>query len=729
MTSLPHASGSTPRRKTARMSTGGRPPRKPSPSAFFDLEAEESEDGKGDDVRSQYEGSFICDDDEEAEEEEEEEDPRDYIPWEPSPPLPPKSLPAESQSLTSGKLVPNVQQTSTQGMTTRAKAKKVGATTSSSTSTASGTSIPAQKQLDTLGHDRSGSMSMRGIPSSAVVYGDSLVDTQRRLAFAPTPRVTQETQSASPGVRVTPRSDLQELVHLNIPIAEYNEFRRFMDTLKTPEKPNERGCISDLEYHGGQIGERSCISDTKYPGGEVASFTIGLVTSNLLLSGSGIRRPVDKGKAPMRGGPDPGIAQSLEITGDQDDTPSKTLKLSAKPKAAKSTQKRKRVESTDEPPSVPGSSAVPASALAAFNAAKAEAADASPTPPPVKKTKKINKPAAEPQVFLEEDSIRRVMDLPVKCEVMKAHLQDDMLVATYQSLNLPNLRAFNFHIWSSSKGPGNQRISLYANHIGLILQVLWAFVNFVRKKHIVNLSRSDPQIFQAVNRGIEKDRTKWTLCVDGTTAVCVSVCTVVQSSLQEIGPVNAPSAENANSVPLLKYITGIPLCQEWERATAVCGMVLQDEELYAQINEDAVTFGTRSTTNQRLAKLQSKQTGMKGIPSASTSYSSQSYSFDKSIPYDSSVPVFDGRNREFDVANNIDNLAAILPKYSSDDGEIPNGACVVVAYTVSTYRSAKHQKQNISFNVQWIVVLGDKPVRQLIAAADDEEEDEEENGE
>ncbi|KAK7022641.1 hypothetical protein R3P38DRAFT_3196041 [Favolaschia claudopus] len=699
MPSSPAATGpSTPRRKTARMSTGGRPPRKPSPSAYLDLEAEESDDGDGGEVRSQYGGSFICDDEEGEDEQEEEEQgqvlclieivdssvdlqcDRDYIPWEPSPPPAPKAFPSTSESILSNKDAPEIQTTSTPGMVTRAKARKEGATTSSSTSTLSGSSTQSQKVLNPLAHDRTHSTSMKGIPSGSVTFGDVPPDTQRKLVYSKPQSAVRERQPA-----------VEEHVQLSLPLAEYKEFREFMDSLKTPVKKK----LPDVVPVPAQSDVDSGANDS-----------------------SASR---DKGKTPIRGGQIRSLAPPVDIIGDRGspDTPFSKPEPKSKPAA----RKRQRVDSIDEPAPPPASTALPASAMAAFNAAKAQAnsysastsAKPGPSKPPAKKTKKA---PAEPLVFFEEDNVRCVTYS--KCEVMKPHLQDSMLAAAYERLNLPNLRAFNFNIWSSRPGPGNQRLSLYANHIGLILEVLWGFANLLRKDHIVNLSRMTPCIFQAVNRIHDKDRTKWTLCIDGATAICVSVGTVVQSSLQNYTPVNAPSRDNAGTVPLLKFVTAIPLCQEWERATAVIGMVFQDPELYAQIYEDAVTFGTRSTNHERLNKNRSKNTGMKGIPSGSTAYSNQPYTFDKAIPYDSDVPVYDARNAQFNVAKEIDNLAAILPKYKSDDGEIPNGACVAVGYTVSTYFSAKHQKQNVSFNIQWVVVLGEKPDGPIVDADDDE---------
>lgn len=61
----------------------------------------------------------------------------------------------------------------------------------------------------------------------------------------------------------------------------------------------------------------------------------------------------------------------------------------------------------------------------------------------------------------------------------------------------------------------------------------------------------------------------------------------------------------------------------------------------------------------------------------------------------------------FDITEDIDDLENKLPRYEDYDGEVPNGACALVAYTVSQYTGSK-KNDAVSFNIRWVLLLGDK---------------------
>ncbi|KAJ7433920.1 hypothetical protein FB451DRAFT_1195814 [Mycena latifolia] len=74
------------------------------------------------------------------------------------------------------------------------------------------------------------------------------------------------------------------------------------------------------------------------------------------------------------------------------------------------------------------------------------------------------------------------------------------------------------------------------------------------------------------------------------------------------------------------------------------------------------------------------------------------------LNYNDEIPVYDGCDIPVNVAKDIDNLANILPAYISQDGEIPNGWCVLIAYTVSKF-TARDKKESVGFNIKWVVVF------------------------
>ena len=64
-----------------------------------------------------------------------------------------------------------------------------------------------------------------------------------------------------------------------------------------------------------------------------------------------------------------------------------------------------------------------------------------------------------------------------------------------------------------------------------------------------------------------------------------------------------------------------------------------------------------------------------------------------------SVPIYDARK----YTGNFYELLADLDRLKRFPMEIPSGACAVVAYTVNTWGK---NPINVSFNIQWAMVLG-----------------------
>jgi hypothetical protein len=66
------------------------------------------------------------------------------------------------------------------------------------------------------------------------------------------------------------------------------------------------------------------------------------------------------------------------------------------------------------------------------------------------------------------------------------------------------------------------------------------------------------------------------------------VVNTTRSSLRDISTVYGGS-----SAPLLKYILGVHLSQDFDRITGLCGMVFDLELMHVQLNMSALTFGTK----------------------------------------------------------------------------------------------------------------------------------------
>jgi hypothetical protein len=67
------------------------------------------------------------------------------------------------------------------------------------------------------------------------------------------------------------------------------------------------------------------------------------------------------------------------------------------------------------------------------------------------------------------------------------------------------------------------------------------------------------------------------------------------------------------------------------------------------------------------------------------------------------VPIYDGRNRKVNPNTGL-HLLSTLPLWKDGKEDAPSGALAAVGYTVHTYKMK--EKRNMSFNVQWLLVLG-----------------------
>jgi len=76
------------------------------------------------------------------------------------------------------------------------------------------------------------------------------------------------------------------------------------------------------------------------------------------------------------------------------------------------------------------------------------------------------------------------------------------------------------------------------------------------------------------------------------------------------------------------------------------------------------------------------------------------------------VPIFDGRQIQFELDDSLEHLDELLPPF---EYEIPTGSLVLVAYTANSYYRAQKvgksgqklsSNQNLALNINWAVVLG-----------------------
>ncbi|KAJ7766544.1 hypothetical protein DFH07DRAFT_955302 [Mycena maculata] len=338
--------------------------------------------------------------------------------------------------------------------------------------------------------------------------------------------------------------------------------------------------------------------------------------------------------------------------------------------------------------------AVPQNIAAAFKAMVPEIAPASGSKGNKNGGKKIKQTPV-----LQTEKTKTVTRLPGKCGVTSLELQDPLLKKQYTGL--PKLFKGMVDSWNDAEGNGQVLFSQWATLTpSAKIEILWSWINFVKKDHYINLSHVDPTGLQAVAQLYGTNNKRWTLCVKGKTAVCVSIVMSVKSSLQEPGCTSKDTPKSLR----LKFVTGIFHAQEFERFVGVICMVFKQKILRAQMYKSAFTFGTKGFTPEQQATT--VPTGSRGVPSpAAKKSSSRTLASDDSLHWTDEIPVYDGRTTEIDLKENIDNIDKLLPRFNDFDGEVPNGSCIAVAYTVSQFLN-HDSKESVQLNIRFVVVLG-----------------------
>ncbi|KAJ2921955.1 hypothetical protein H1R20_g15137, partial [Candolleomyces eurysporus] len=192
----------------------------------------------------------------------------------------------------------------------------------------------------------------------------------------------------------------------------------------------------------------------------------------------------------------------------------------------------------------------------------------------------------------------------------------------------------------------------------------------------------------------------------GRPVVFVTVGAIMESFLvhgMNIGPDGKP--------PFAKGVLLLGHRFEYERQSCTFATLWQAEEIQAPIQRRVVTFQTRNRPNNVSEKPDrsipvDSGAGIKVGKLDITSYASPTKRYtpknQTSIDFADEVPVYDGRGGCFNPSDVAGSLSS-LPKFETDDGEVPEGSGVVVGYGAAT--SKFNSTWKLTFYIQWIVVL------------------------
>ncbi|KAJ7823730.1 hypothetical protein B0H14DRAFT_2597757 [Mycena olivaceomarginata] len=641
------------KRQTARITTGGRRP----PKITVDDEAEHDSDGSnGEEPADKYESDFIDDTVQEGE----------PIEWEDSPP--PVVHDADNSD---GEAASNTEERTTPEKRA-VKKKSVGDSASpatpmvtrsrSKTSTTPkgnhGSDSPSASGavLNTSGYKGSKRPGMPGIKSNAVRLGTDPGNTQGSLEVVKNP--------AGP-VKVT----MDE--------AEHAAFMLFKRTHNASISSNAPGSSSDIS---GTKGKHIAPPPTSFKTDSVSHRASPVKT----LRPVSVRGTVGNVPVPTWNTPVAGAFHDAADDDEMDDAPSVESEHTGDSTATEGTGNRTGERSASSSKSVikvanssPKRKCIDPAEVSSLTTLSTPVVHfASPqNGSPAKKRKE-----EEPE--LHTIDVKTCSELPDVCEVMDAAIQDPMMKPIY-ALQLPRLKKCQVTTWSSSEGPGMFELSYYpVINPKLSIDTVWALLLFVRKSVYINPARVDPRLLQARSPHYIKDGPKKR-----------------HSSLLQVSTVGHAASP---LIPLLKFITGVHLSQDFERIVGLCGMVFQLDLLHVQLHMSALTFGTKGIPIEQYENLETKV--QPGVKSSGNIYKKNTYvASNDSLNWNDTVPVYDGRFTGFDAAVDIDNIDKILPVY---EGDIPANCCTAVGYTISHYVT-RTREDHISFNLQWAIVLGE----------------------
>ena len=67
------------------------------------------------------------------------------------------------------------------------------------------------------------------------------------------------------------------------------------------------------------------------------------------------------------------------------------------------------------------------------------------------------------------------------------------------------------------------------------------------------------------------------------------------------------------------------------------------------------------------------------------------------------VPIYDARDL---VTDDFNEVLTSLTTLDQLDHDVPEGSCVVVGHTITTFIKKSNEQLNVSFNIHWVAVLG-----------------------
>ncbi|RXW11200.1 hypothetical protein EST38_g14655 [Candolleomyces aberdarensis] len=290
-------------------------------------------------------------------------------------------------------------------------------------------------------------------------------------------------------------------------------------------------------------------------------------------------------------------------------------------------------------------------------------------------------------------------------ETLHPSLQDDLLKPYY--VNLEKYRSGAFITWSPNVP--RQGMTSFRTWGSVCPNVIFSScmnsINFRKHGNYVNLARVALNELCVRNVGA-KNQYYNLYTSDKQVAVCLSAVRINESFIH-----NPPTRGLRK-----KGVSGTLHTQEYERTAGCVCTCFGHPKLHAQIYLNRISFETRTEFKQEKGDPSSLKTEPADAspavlsPSVAVSAAAKSATATKAadqfaLPFNAEIPVYDARKVEVDFDKHLDDLSS-FPRWK---GEVPVGSFAVIAYTTGTFYSTTQEGWAVSFNIQWVMLIGVPP--------------------
>ncbi|KAH6886517.1 hypothetical protein BKA70DRAFT_1444400 [Coprinopsis sp. MPI-PUGE-AT-0042] len=329
----------------------------------------------------------------------------------------------------------------------------------------------------------------------------------------------------------------------------------------------------------------------------------------------------------------------------------------------------------------------------------------------------LTEPVYEERV-VRSKKVQRITHLPSVCAFSDARLFDPAISQKGLHQGLPPLPhryivGYGDHavqeINPETGEPYVRRFDVAAlrqAHPKLSKAYILSLLTFVRKDAVANPARADPRDFIVREGYSRSDSSAMEIATSDGSKIMTWLSLVVASGSKIVDGI-LPSFGSKRLV--YKFLSGVQSQGDGDRKEAFFPTMFGHDSLYAEIIEGGIAYQTRYKKNFTPAddtgpvSPVSKSTSMLGglkLTNVASRPRPTPVNAMSGYDFSADVPIYDGRNVKIDPAC----ILSVILSLNKWQGEIPDGACVLVAYTAQA-NQYKDNPWKLTLYIRFAVVV------------------------